>query len=107
MQTKLTIKAPLSGVLVDIETVPDPVFSQRMVGDGIAIDPTSEVLRAPVDGSILQIYAAGHALTLKSPEGLEVLMHIGIDTVKLKGEGFRSAVVRNLDRTVRLKPHST
>jgi phosphocarrier protein FPr len=72
--------------------VPDPVFSQKMVGDGIAIDPTCEELVAPCDGEVVQLHPAGHAVTLRSPEGVEVLLHIGIDTVKLKGEGFQPAV---------------
>lgn len=92
MSEKLSIKAPLSGVLVPLETVPDPVFSQKMVGDGIAIDPTSEVLLAPVAGTVVQMHPAGHAVTVRSEEGLEILVHIGIDTVKLKGEGFEPLV---------------
>jgi phosphocarrier protein FPr len=92
MSRTLSIKAPLSGVLVPLENVPDPVFAQKMVGDGIAIDPTSEVLLAPCAGEVVQLHPAGHAVTLRSPEGLEVLLHIGIDTVKLKGEGFEPLV---------------
>ena len=92
MPSTLSIIAPLSGVLIPLEEVPDPVFSQKMVGDGIAIDPISEVLLAPCDGEIVQMHPAGHAVTLRSPEGVEVLLHIGIDTVKLKGEGFESLV---------------
>lgn len=92
MANTLTIKAPLSGVLVPLHEVPDPVFSQKMVGDGIAIDPTSEELLAPCEGEIVQLHPAGHAVTLRAPEGLEVLLHIGIDTVKLKGKGFEPLV---------------
>jgi phosphotransferase system HPr (HPr) family protein len=92
MSTTLSIKAPLSGLLVRLEEVPDPVFSQKMVGDGIAIDPTSEVLLAPCDGEVVQLHPAGHAVTLRSPQGVEVLLHIGIDTVKLKGEGFEPLI---------------
>lgn len=89
---QLSIKAPFSGVLVPLDTVPDPVFSQKMVGDGIAIDPTSEVLLAPCAGTVVQMHPAGHAVTVRSNEGLEILVHIGIDTVKLKGEGFEPLV---------------
>jgi phosphoenolpyruvate-protein phosphotransferase len=92
MSHQLSIKAPLSGVLVPLDTVPDPVFSQKMVGDGIAIDPTSEVLLAPCSGTVVQMHPAGHAVTVRSEEGLEILVHIGIDTVKLKGEGFEPLV---------------
>ena len=92
MSEQLSIKAPLSGVLVPLETVPDPVFSEKMVGDGIAIDPISEVLLAPCSGTVVQMHPAGHAVTVKSTEGVEILVHIGIDTVKLKGEGFEPLV---------------
>lgn len=92
MSQQLSIKAPLSGVLVPLDTVPDPVFSQKMVGDGIAIDPTSELLVSPCAGTVVQLHPAGHAVTIRSDEGLEILVHIGIDTVKLKGEGFEPLV---------------
>ncbi|TCS35676.1 phosphoenolpyruvate--protein phosphotransferase [Reinekea marinisedimentorum] len=88
----VTLKAPIEGLVVPIEAVPDPVFAQKMVGDGLAIDPTSDILVAPFDGTVSQIQKTGHAITLKHASGLEILMHIGIDTVLLKGEGFRSLV---------------
>jgi phosphocarrier protein FPr len=82
---------------VPIETVPDPVFAQKMVGDGVSIDPISQVLLAPCDGEIVQLHSANHAVTVKTAEGIEILMHIGLDTVALKGEGF-TAKVRVGDR---------
>lgn len=88
----LAFFAPLSGVLLPLESVPDPVFSGKMVGDGVAIEPTSEKLLAPCDGEVIQLHPAGHALTLRSSDGVEILLHIGIDTVKLKGEGFQPKV---------------
>ncbi|MBD2107117.1 phosphoenolpyruvate--protein phosphotransferase [Nodosilinea sp. FACHB-13] len=88
----LVLTAPLSGLVVPIDTVPDPVFAQKMVGDGVSIDPTSQVLLAPCDGDILQIHSASHAVTVKTAEGIEILMHIGLDTVALKGEGFTARV---------------
>ncbi len=88
----LTLKAPLCGVLVPLERVPDPVFSQKMVGDGIALDPTSQTLVAPCDGRVAMVHPAGHALNLVTVEGIEVLMHVGLDTVALKGEGFTPRV---------------
>lgn len=84
----VALKAPLSGYLVPLEQVPDPVFAQKMVGDGISIDPTDRILYAPCDGEVIQLHPANHAVTLRTPEGLEVLMHIGLDTVGLKGVGF-------------------
>ncbi|MCA1583469.1 MAG: phosphoenolpyruvate--protein phosphotransferase [Acidobacteria bacterium] len=91
---RLTLKAPLSGVVIPIDEVPDPVFAQRMVGDGVSLDPISNSLLAPCAGRIVQLHPSGHAVTLLSAEGIEVLMHIGLDTVQLKGQGFtaRAAV---------------
>lgn len=88
----LVLKAPLSGQLVPIEQVPDPVFSQKMVGDGIALDPISQSLLAPCDGEIIMLHPANHALTLMTAEGIEVLIHIGLDTINLKGSGFKPQV---------------
>lgn len=89
---RLEIVAPLSGVLVPLESVPDPVFAQKMVGDGVSLDPTSGELLAPVAGTVTQLHRAHHALTITTDQGIEVLLHIGIDTVTLKGEGFTPKV---------------
>src|SRR5687767_6245712 len=86
-----TIFAPFSGILVPLDDVPDPAFAQRLAGDGIAIDPLEQRVVAPCDGRILQVHRAGHALTL-SAFGLEILIHVGLDTVKLKGKGFKARV---------------
>ena len=88
----LTLKAPLSGYLMPLERVPDPVFAQKMVGDGIALDPITQSLLAPCDGEVVQLHPANHALTLSTDAGVEVLMHIGLDTINLKGEGFNPTV---------------
>src|SRR5262245_47361215 len=88
MPETLRLTAPLSGVIYPLERVPDPVFAQKLVGDGISIDPTDASLRAPCAGEVLHLHAAGHAVTLRAAGGVEVLMHIGIDTVNLKGAGF-------------------
>ena len=89
---QLTLLAPVSGVIYPLERVPDPVFSQKLAGDGISIDPTDNILRAPCPGEIVQQHAAGHAVTLKTAGDIEVLMHVGIDTVTLKGKGFTPRV---------------
>lgn len=89
---RIEILAPLSGVLVPLESVPDAAFAQKMVGDGISIDPTSGELLAPVAGTVTHVHRANHALTITSDTGLEFLLHIGIDTVMLKGEGFAAKV---------------
>src|SRR6516225_4137359 len=89
---RIDVAAPLSGIVVPLESVPDPVFAQKIVGDGVSIDPTSSELLAPVAGEIVQLHGAHHALTLRTDGGLEVLVHIGIDTVLLRGEGFTPLV---------------
>jgi phosphoenolpyruvate-protein phosphotransferase len=85
---ELVLTAPLSGMLLPLSAVPDPVFAQKMIGDGIAILPCSNVLRAPCNGTIATLHSARHALTLRSERGVEILLHIGLDTVELKGQGF-------------------
>lgn len=90
--TRLALKAPLTGVLVPIEQVPDPVFAQKMVGEGISIDPLSDHLLAPCDGEVSNLHPALHAVTIRTLGDLEVLLHIGLDTLKMRGEGFDAKV---------------
>lgn len=85
---QLNLSAFVNGTVVPIEAVPDPVFAGRLLGDGIAIDPTDGVLRAPCDGRLVQLHASRHACTLETPQGARVLLHVGLDTVLLEGEGF-------------------
>ncbi len=85
---ELYLSAPIGGWLLSITEVPDPVFSGRILGDGFAIDPTDATLRAPFDGIVTSVHRAHHAVTLRADGGAEVLMHIGLDTVALKGDGF-------------------
>jgi phosphocarrier protein FPr len=82
----------MSGQVWPLERIPDPVFAEKMVGDGVSIDPIDSILLAACDGQVVALHAAGHAVTLRTPEGIEVLLHIGIDTVAMKGEGFRPRV---------------
>jgi phosphoenolpyruvate-protein phosphotransferase len=90
--TRLTLRAPLSGVVIPIDAVPDPVFAEKMVGDGVSLDPVTSSLLAPCDGRIVQLHSAGHAVTIATDPGVEILMHIGLDTVQLKGRGFTARV---------------
>ncbi|WP_250516867.1 phosphoenolpyruvate--protein phosphotransferase [Caballeronia sp. INDeC2] len=90
--SRIELMAPLSGVMVQLDTVPDPVFAQKMVGDGVSIDPTSDELLAPFPGTVTQLHRAAHAVTLTGEGGLQVLIHIGLDTVMLRGEGFTPLV---------------
>jgi multiphosphoryl transfer protein len=91
---QLKILSPLSGQVWPLERIPDPVFAQKLVGDGVSIDPTDALLLAACDGEVVSLAATGHAVTVRTPEGVEVLMHVGIDTVRLKGEGFHPRVKR-------------
>lgn len=84
--------SPVAGRLVPLEQVPDPVFAGGMAGRGVAIEPAGDRLVSPVRGRVLHIFPGGHAIGLVTPEGLEVLLHVGIDTVSLKGQGFALAV---------------
>ena len=92
VQHDITLLTPLSGPVIPIDQVPDPVFSERMLGDGIAIDPVDNILLAPVDAEVVQLHTAHHALTLRTDSGIEILMHVGLDTVTLRGEGFNPQV---------------
>jgi phosphocarrier protein FPr len=94
---ELVLLAPVDGVLVALEDVADPVFAGKMMGEGLGIDPTTSVLKAPCSGQIVQVHRAKHALTMRSEGGVSILLHIGLDTVKLDGKGFK-ALVKDGDR---------
>ena len=83
------LKAFLSGKVIPIEEVKDPVFSSKMLGDGLAIEPTSELILSPCDGVISTVMAESkHAVGITAANGMELLIHEGVDTVALNGEGF-------------------
>jgi len=88
----LTLLAPLAGWSTPLDEVPDEVFAARLLGDGVAIDPTAGTLHAPCDGEIVLLPASRHAVTLRTDSGCEILLHVGIDTVALAGEGFEARV---------------
>ncbi|MCL1631375.1 PTS glucose transporter subunit IIA [Sporolactobacillus sp. CPB3-1] len=83
---------PFKGKVVPITEVPDPVFSKKMMGDGFAIIPESNILRSPIDGRVTNIFPTNHAITLKASDGRELLIHVGLETVSLKGAGFAPLV---------------
>jgi sugar PTS system EIIA component len=87
-----TLIAPLTGKIVNIEEVPDPTFAQKMMGDGIAIEPTEGVVVSPVDGEIVQFFHTKHAIGIQSEAGAEILIHVGLETVSMNGEGFEGHV---------------
>ncbi|HHX52456.1 MAG TPA: PTS glucose transporter subunit IIA [Erysipelothrix sp.] len=85
---EVTYHAFGAGKLVPLEDVPDQVFAQRMMGDGYAIELTENTIVSPVDGEVILVFPTGHAFGLKTEDGVEILLHLGIDTVELNGEGF-------------------
>lgn len=89
---KSKIIATQTGVCVSLDEVPDEVFASRMLGDGVAIIPSENEVKSPVDGTVVQVFDTLHAYSIKSDDGLEILVHIGINTVELKGEGFKAEV---------------
>jgi len=89
---RIELKSPFEGKVIEITEVPDTVFSSKLVGDGMAFIPSSGIIYAPVDGKIVQISPSKHAIGIRTKEGLELLIHIGVDTVHMKGEGFENLV---------------
>lgn len=85
-----TINAPVTGVCIDITEVKDEAFSSKLMGDGLAFIPEASTVYAPCNGKIDMIFPSMHAFGIKRDDGLQVLVHIGIDTVNLNGKGFRT-----------------
>lgn len=86
------VVAPVSGRMMALEEVPDKVFASGALGSGVGIVPDENVVRAPISGKVISVASSGHAFGLKSDDGVELLVHIGIDTVELKGQHFTNAV---------------
>ena len=89
----IILTAPMQGWACALATVPDPVFAGCLLGDGLAIDPTGDTLHAPCDAAVIALHDSHHAVTLRTPHGVEILMHVGLDTVALNGAGFNPKVV--------------
>jgi glucose-specific phosphotransferase system IIA component len=87
---EIFVLAPLDGTVVALEDVPDEVFAQKMAGDGVAIDPAGSVAVAPISGDLVKLFPGGHAFGISTSEGVELIVHIGLDTIELKGEGFEN-----------------
>ncbi|MBE6048574.1 MAG: PTS glucose transporter subunit IIA [Clostridium sp.] len=85
---ELRLVAAVSGKVLPLSEVPDPVFAQKMAGDGIAIDPSSDIVVAPADGELSLVFNTKHAFAMTLENGAEILVHIGVNTVTLEGEGF-------------------
>ncbi|MCY1029473.1 PTS sugar transporter subunit IIA, partial [Mammaliicoccus sciuri] len=91
-ELELDINAPVEGNLVQLEDVPDPVFSEGLMGKGIAIEPAHNTICSPVDGKISMIAPSKHAIGINTLDGVEILIHIGLETVELNGKGFEVLV---------------
>ena len=89
---KITICAPCAGRVIPIEEVPDDVFSAKILGDGCGVEPFDNTVYAPVEGKITMVSDTGHAYAIMTKNNVEVLVHIGIDTVQLRGDGFTPMV---------------
>ncbi|MCE6980456.1 phosphoenolpyruvate--protein phosphotransferase [Pseudomonas frederiksbergensis] len=89
---ELTLSAPLSGPVLTLAKVPDPVFASGAMGDGIAIDPLNDTLYSPCEAVVTHVARTGHAITLRADNGAELLLHLGLDTVELQGVGFSMLV---------------
>ncbi|AUM62360.1 PTS sugar transporter subunit IIA [Spiroplasma monobiae] len=84
----LDVFAPVDGEVIDLSKVEDEVFSEKMLGDGLALVPENGEFVAPIDGKLVTVFPSGHAYGIANSNGVEILLHIGLDTVSLNGEGF-------------------
>lgn len=89
---KVILCSPIEGDIVPITEVPDPVFSEKMMGDGFAVKPKNGKVYSPVNGVVVTVFPTKHAIGIKSENDLEIIIHFGIDSVQLTGEGFVSHV---------------
>ena len=88
-KTVVTIYSPMNGKVIELKEVPDEAFAQKMVGDGCAIEPDKGIICSPIDGQLMNIFPTNHAIIFETIDGLEMIVHFGIDTVKLDGKGFQ------------------
>ena len=91
-KNKIEILSPIEGVTCSLEEVNDPIFQQKILGDGIAIKPENGRVVAPVNGTIAVLFNTKHAISIISEDGVELLIHVGLDTVNLKGEQYKAHV---------------
>jgi len=88
----LNLVSPANGNVVLLKDIPDKTFSDELLGKGIAVDPEDGIVVSPVDGTVVHLFETKHAIAIKTSDGMEILIHIGIDTVKMNGEGFKSFI---------------
>lgn len=95
LNNTITVFSPVIGEAVALSTVADPVFAEGTLGKGMAVKPEQGNLYAPVSGTVIALFPTGHALGIQTEQGMEVLIHIGIDTVEMNGTGFKTYVSAN------------
>lgn len=88
----LEIFSPVTGAVIPLSEVPDPVFSQKMMGEGLAVMPSGGNIHSPVNGTIMLVAATKHAVGIRAEDGTEILIHVGLETVALNGTGFTADV---------------
>ena len=98
--TTISVRAPLKGRIVPLGDVPDPMFALGMMGDGVAIEPEIGEVRAPVDGTVTSVHRRAHAVKVQTDDGAELLVHVGLEAVALRGTGL-TAVVAEGDRVAK------
>lgn len=91
-KSKFEVVSPAKGTLRELSEVPDEAFSAKYLGDGFIVEPSNGDVYSPVEGEVAMIFPTLHAVGLKCSNGIEVLVHIGVDTVKLEGEGFQAFI---------------
>ena len=91
IEREVPIASPVTGRVIDLADVPDPVFSSKAVGDGLGVEPDDGTIVSPVDATVTMVAGTGHAIGFKADSGLEVLVHLGVDTVELEGEVYLQA----------------
>jgi len=106
-KTVVTIYSPMNGKVIELKDVPDEAFAQKMVGDGCAIEPDKGVICSPINGQLMNIFPTNHALIFETVDGLEMIVHFGIDTVKLDGKGFQklreAGTIKNMEKVEKIE----
>jgi|SRR5699024_7888141 len=92
VESSLEIKSPFNGKYVKLEDIPDPVFAEKMMGEGFGIEPSDGEVVSPVTGEVMQVFPTNHAVGIKTENGIELLIHIGLETVAMEGQGFTGHV---------------
>ncbi|GAB2540053.1 PTS sugar transporter subunit IIA [Gracilibacillus alcaliphilus] len=87
-KSDMNIVAPMTGRIMALAEVPDQVFSQKMMGEGIALEPNTNEVLSPIDGKVVDVFRTKHAISMIADNGAEVLIHMGLETVELDGKGF-------------------